>query len=95
MAKRKQKKTRVVIQVDSDFPSELYLRGEGLPDLSWEKGVELKHEQPSEWVFETDEPFSTGSFKVLINDQTFELGESHPLYPGASIRVNPKFPKQD
>ncbi len=95
MAPKKQKKTRVVIQVENDFPSELYLRGEGLSNLSWEKGVELKHEQPDEWVFETDEPFAAGSFKVLINDQTYELGESHPLYPGASIRVNPKFPDEN
>ncbi len=55
----------------------------------------MKQERPDEWVFETEEPFSTGSFKILINDQTFELGENHPLYPGASIRVNPKFPKTD
>ncbi|MCC5832059.1 MAG: hypothetical protein JJU12_03345 [Chlamydiales bacterium] len=93
MAKRKEKKTRVVIQVDPNFPKELYLRGEGLANLSWEKGVELKHVRPDEWVFETDEPFSSGSFKVLINDETYELGENHPLYPGASIRVNPKFPE--
>lgn len=95
MAKRpqKQKKTRVVVQVDADFPNEIYLRGEGLSNLSWEKGVEMKHEKPDEWVFETDELFSTGSFKVLINDQTYELGENHPLYPGASMRVNPKFPE--
>jgi len=95
MPRKKHKKTRVVVQVDANFAKELYLRGEGLSDLSWEKGIEMKHERPDEWVFETNEPFSTGSFKVLINDQTYELGESHPLYPGASIRVNPKFPKAD
>jgi hypothetical protein len=95
MAKRKQKKTRVVIQVEPSFQSELYLRGEGLADLSWEKGIELKHVQPDEWVFETEELFSAGSFKVLIDDKTYELGENHPLYPGASIRVNPKFPNTD
>lgn len=86
-------KTRVVVQLDSKEGREVYLRGEGLPSLSWEKGVEMKRERSDEWVFETDELFATGSFKVLINDQTYELGENHTLYPGASIRINPKFPE--
>ena len=86
------KKTRIVVQVASNFPSTLYLRGEGLSELSWDKGVQLKHEKPDEWVFETDDPFSTATFKILVNDKTYELGENHPLYPGASVRINPKFP---
>ncbi len=93
MGRKKTPKTRIVVQTEEDLPSPIFLRGEGVSDLSWEKGVELKHEKSDEWVFETDELFATGSFKVLINDQTYELGESHPLYPGASIRVNPKFPR--
>lgn len=86
------KKTRIVVQVDPTFPSTIFLRGEGLSDLSWEKGVQLTHEKPDEWVFETDAPFSTAEFKVLVNDKTYEMGENHPLYPGASVRINPKFP---
>ncbi len=86
------KKTRIVVQVDPNFANTIFLRGEGVSDLSWDKGVQLKHEKPDEWVFETDTPFSTAEFKVLVNDNTYELGESHPLYPGASVRINPKFP---
>lgn len=93
--KKDKKKTRIIIQVDENFENELFLRGEGVSSLSWEKGVELKHDRPDEWVFETEEPFSAGSFKVLIDDQTFEMGENHPLYPGASMRVNPKFPERE
>lgn len=90
---KKTSKTRIVVQMDAQFPQTLYLRGEGVSDLSWEKGIELKHTKPDEWVFETDELFANGQFKVLINDETFELGEGHSLYPGASMRINPKFPK--
>lgn len=86
------KKTRVVVQVNPNSDQVIYLRGEGVKELSWEKGVELKHAKPDEWVFETEEPFATAQFKVLINDETFELGESHPLSPGSSVRINPKFP---
>lgn len=85
-------KTRIVVQLNADFPSPIYLRGEGLSELSWEKGIAMQHTKPDEWVFETETPFTTGEFKVLVNDTTYELGENHPLYPGASIRINPKFP---
>lgn len=85
-------KTRIVVQMKDDFPNSLYLRGEGLTGLSWEKGMEMDHLTKDEWVFETDEPFTSGQFKVLVNDTTFEVGDNHPLYPGASIRINPKFP---
>lgn len=87
------KKTRIVVQIDADSAHRIYLRGEGPSELSWDKGVELKKEHADEWVFETDNAFTTGEFKVLVNDQTFELGESHSLYPGASMRINPKFPE--
>lgn len=92
--KRSVPKTRIVIQVDPNLSSSLFLRGEGVQGLSWEKGIELKHGQSDEWIFETDQPFETGEFKVLIDDTTFELGDNHRLYPGASICINPKFPKE-
>lgn len=95
MSPKKTKKTRIIVQVDAETVAPLYLRGEGLSTLNWDKGIAMKRERPDEWVFETDELFETGAFKVLMDDQTFELGESHPLYPSASIRINPKFPKVD
>lgn len=85
--------TRIVVQLDKNIAKSIYLRGEGISTLSWERGVELQQFHENEWVFETNEVFSTGEFKLLINDQTYELGESHILYPGASIRINPKFPE--
>ena len=84
------KKTRIIVQAETNVP--IYLRGEGLSGLSWEKGVKLKHLSSDEWLFETELSFTSGEFKVLVNDQTFELGDNHPLYPGGSIRINPKFP---
>lgn len=83
-------KTRVIVHLDST--NQPYLRGEGVSSLNWEKGVPLQKLSDEEWLWETDEPFQAGSFKILIEDQTIELGDSHPLYPGASMRINPKFP---
>jgi hypothetical protein len=85
-------KTRIVVHADLGARDTLFLRGEGLSELSWEKGVQLKNEKPDEWVFETDLPFSNAEFKILVNDKTYELGENHPLYPGASVLINPRFP---
>jgi hypothetical protein len=84
------KKTRVIVQMPSKEPP--FLRGEGVSSLNWEKGVPLKSLGHDEWMWETDENFLNGEFKVLIGDKTLELGDNHPLYPGASMRVNPKFP---
>ncbi|MCP5469334.1 MAG: hypothetical protein H7A36_02385 [Chlamydiales bacterium] len=85
-------KTRIIVHIEGEEqPQQLYLRGEGAAGLNWEKGVKLTP-QEDDWIWETEEPFSAGEFKVLINDQTYELGSSHRLYPGASIRINPKFP---
>ena len=90
--KKKKSLTRVIVQFDAGFPNSLFLRGEGAPGLSWEKGVELKNLKPDEWVWECEAPFSAGEFKVLINDQIFELGENHQLQPESTVRINPKFP---
>ncbi|MBS0623081.1 MAG: hypothetical protein JSS62_00490 [Verrucomicrobia bacterium] len=83
-------KTRIIVHLNAK--EQPYLRGEGVSSLNWEKGVPLKKLTEDEWLWETDEAFQGGSFKILINDQDAELGENHPLYPGSSMRVNPKFP---
>jgi len=84
------RKTRIIVHLDSQDP--VYLRGEGVSSLNWDKGVPLQKLAEDEWLWETEEAFNDGAFKILINDQQVELGDSHPLYPGASMRVNPKFP---
>lgn len=81
-------RTRIIVH--SKDP--VYLRGSGAPSLNWDKGIELTQLAEDEWIWETEEPFTEGEFIILLHDQTSELGDTHPLYPGASIRVNPKFP---
>lgn len=88
----KKEKTKVVVQYDAGFANTIYLRGEGIPELTWTKGVPLKNVKSNEWVWETDTPFKAGAFKVLINDRAYELGENHKISPGSSVRVQPKFP---
>lgn len=83
-------KTRITIKYDVGFSNSLYLRGKGA-NLSWDRGVPLKNVKNDEWVWETDAPFNTCEFKVLINDQRFEEGENHPLNPGGNISYTPRF----
>ena len=82
--------TRITIQYDVGFSNSMYVRGKGAA-LSWEKGVPLKNTQANEWVWETTAPFTTCEFKVLINDQEYEIGDNHLLTCGALIHYTPKF----
>lgn len=83
-------KTRIIIKYDVGFNNTLFLRGKGA-NLNWDKGVSLKNVKKDEWIWETDTPFTTGEFKVLINDNHYEIGENHPLTCGANIHYTPKF----
>lgn len=83
-------KTRVTIQYDAGFLNQIFIRGQGA-NLSWEKGELLKNIKNDEWVWETDTPFSSCEFKVLINDEIFEIGENHLLNAGTTLLHVPKF----
>lgn len=82
--------TRITIQYDVGFSNAIFLRGKGAT-LAWEKGIPLKNTKPNEWVWETNAPFTTCEFKVLINDKDYEIGDNHLLTCGASIHYTPKF----
>ncbi|KIA78742.1 hypothetical protein DB43_DL00120 [Parachlamydia acanthamoebae] len=83
-------KTRVVIHYDVGFNNHIYIRGKGA-DLSWDRGVKLKNVKSDEWVWETDIPFHSCEFKVLINDQIYEEGANHHLKHKGSVQYTPKF----
>lgn len=89
-SKKKGPVTRVTIKFDVGFSNALYIRGSGA-NLSWDKGILLKNLHPDEWLWETDLPFNSCEFKILINDKVYEIGENHPLTCGASIQYSPKF----
>ncbi len=83
-------KTRITVKYDAGFPNQLYIRGSGA-NLSWEKGILLQNVKPDEWVWETNLPFATGEFKVLVNDQIYEQGDNHRLSGGATLLYTPQF----
>jgi hypothetical protein len=83
-------KTRITLKFDVGFSNALYLRGQGA-NLSWEKGILLKNVNADEWIWETNVPFTFCEFKVLVNDDTYEIGQNHTLTCGASICYTPQF----
>lgn len=87
---KKVQKTRIIVKYDVGFNNSIYIRGKGA-NLSWDKGVLLKNVKNDEWVWETDAPFATCEFKVLVNDKHYEQGENHHLHSGANISYTPKF----
>jgi hypothetical protein len=88
---RKQAKTRIVVQYDCGFGNKLFIRGEGISTLSWNKGEPMINLSPSEWVYETDRPFSVARFKVLLNDSEYESGENHAIAYGKEAAICPTF----
>ena len=90
-AKPKSTKTRIVAHIDCGFSNNLFLRGEGVSSLSWDKGVAMKNVGPSEWVWESDRPFSTIQFKVLVNDKWFEQGDNRTAAYGQQLEFSPQF----
>lgn len=87
---QKGSKTRIIIKYDVGFKNSLYLRGNGT-SLNWEKGIPLKNVKNDEWVWESDQPFTSLEFKVLINDKQYEQGDNHRVLCGGTIQYTPKF----
>lgn len=87
----KQEKTKVVVKCNCGFSNSLYIRGEGAPGLSWEKGALMKCTKDDEWVWETDKPFKNAEFKIVLNDKQYETGENHSCTCGKSCSIKPAF----
>lgn len=89
-AKKKDKTTKVIVKYDCGFSNHLSIRGEGA-GLSWYKGTPLKNLSQDEWIFDVVFPESHLEFKILINDQVFEIGDNHKVKNGQSIQIAPQF----
>lgn len=88
--KAKANPTRIVIHYDVGFNNNIFIRGRGA-NLNWDKGILLRNTRPDEWVWETDEPFNSCEFKVLINDTHYEQGDNHALTCGNEHKYTPNF----
>lgn len=83
-------RTRVFIKYDAGVNNHLTIRGNGA-GLTWERGVILKNIGPDEWVWESNILFKECEFKVLINDEKYEVGDNHHITGGKLFRYTPHF----
>ena len=86
----KKKNTKITAKFDAGFPNNLFIRGRG-GDLSWDKGILLQNIKSDEWIWETDRPFTTCEFKILMNDEVYEVGENHVVQCGEQLFYTPRF----
>lgn len=82
--------TQIVVKFNSGFGNSLFIRGDGA-GLSWEKGIQLKNIDADTWVWESDRPFTQINFKIVLNDERFELGENHSIKFGSTANIHPNF----
>lgn len=86
-------KTKIHAHFNCGFANNLFIRGDGIASLSWDKGLAMKNIAPDEWVWETDRPFSTAHVKFLVNDdpKRYEAGENHTIAFGDDVTITPRF----
>ena len=83
--------TKIVAKFNCGFKNALSIRGEGIKGLNWNQGCPMKNVNADEWCWETTENFHKGQFKILINDNEYELGDNHVIESGKSVVLVPNF----
>jgi hypothetical protein len=82
--------TFISANIDIGFGNHLTLRGEG-PGLSWDKGLVMDNVGHSLWTAAIQGAKAPVTFKVLVNDLTWNTGADYVVEPGQSITVYPTF----
>ncbi len=82
--------TTITAKIDIGFGNLLYLRGEG-PGLSWDKGIVMACVSDNEWQSVIAESARPISFKFLVNDLTWNVGEDYVTQPGTKVVLEPTF----
>lgn len=82
--------TQIYVYYDVGYPNGLFIRGKGA-GLNWDKGQAMQNAGPDLWIWESKTSFSECEFKVLINDEVYEIGENHKIAYGSKVQYTPRF----
>jgi len=82
--------TYIAAKIDIDFGNQLFLRGEG-PGLSWDLGRVMDCTSHDLWTITLKGATSPVTFKVLVNDLTWNTGNDYVVEPGQSLTITPTF----
>lgn len=80
----------ITVQLDVGFGNQLFIRGEGA-GLSWTSGVQLECAYDDQWTIKLTPVYGTVTFKLLLNDLIWSLGENFAAEPGANLVLMPEF----
>ncbi|HVU15839.1 MAG TPA: hypothetical protein VHD32_02870 [Candidatus Didemnitutus sp.] len=82
--------TFIAAKIEIGFGNHLFLRGEG-PGLSWERGIAMDCIGADMWAATIKGALSPVTFKVLVNDLSWNSGKDYLVEPGQSVTVVPSF----
>jgi hypothetical protein len=82
--------TQITVRFDAGYGNGLFIRGGG-PEMSWDRGTELRNVGGDAWVFETRSDFQNFEYKILINDEKWEVDNNHRAECGKKEEVFPRF----
>lgn len=82
--------TFISAKINIGFGNHLYLRGTG-PGLSWDHGLAMDCASDDLWTLSFKNVKEPIAFKVLINDQTWCVGNDYVVEAGQSVTVTPSF----
>lgn len=81
--------TTIVAQTDVGWGSSIYLRGEGA-GLSWDEGVAMDHVDGA-WTWSTTAAKEGVTFKFILNDEAWAVGENLSVAAGGTSISSPTF----
>ena len=82
--------TRISATIDIGFGNILYLRGDALGP-SWEHGVPMDCSENSTWSWSTTDTAKQFTYKLLVNDISWSMGEDYTAHTGQDNNTSPKF----
>lgn len=82
--------TTLVANIDIGFGNQLFVRGEGA-GLSWDQGTLLENVAADKWQVSLASDSTPITFKFLVNDQTWSVGEDFVAEPGSTVTLSPAF----
>lgn len=82
--------TAITAKIDIGFGNVLYIRGEG-PGLSWDQGVAMICIGADCWQWVAREVSRPITFKLLVNDLTWNAGPDLTVAAGVTTTLTPEF----
>lgn len=84
------KLTRIIVKYNVGWGNQLFIRGTGA-GLNWHKGVLMQCVGEDEWLWEQLVSQGGLKFKVLVNDEIWNLDEDSAVDAGDTVIFHPSF----